>query len=300
MIELAEKELRNLVKESLYEIISEYNGYVLNEGVSYDETSDSFTFNFVQDNETNIIPLKKKIYQVSAFGHCYYYAYEFSNNVDSKKRTAFIHSLKFPDGKISQNDKKTFIMNAVDKLDREISLPKYKLLIYPESMSELNRDMLKYLNRFAAPDVISMELVKTLLSKIGFDYARFRMEILDAKLPDGRNRYTEKQKDTVISNIQQMMDEIHSLNYFSIARNVKKNKYRQYINNYYTFKTLQDKKLYKEITRTNVLIIDDIATSGTTISNILNCLRLLNDANNITIFSLIGKEIEIYLRYRNI
>lgn len=43
----------------------------------------------------------------------------------------------------------------------------------------------------------------------------------------------------------------------------------------------------------NVLIVDDIATSGTTISHLLKTIRSLNDKNNITVFSLLGKNIEI-------
>ena len=39
------------------------------------------------------------------------------------------------------------------------------------------------------------------------------------------------------------------------------------------------------------IIIDDIVTSGTTISHLLKSLRLVNDSNDIVIFSLIGKNI---------
>ena len=86
-----------------------------------------------------------------------------------------------------------------------------------------------------------------------------------------------------------MMDKIHNLDYFSIARNVKKSKYRQFIRNYYTFKDESDRKIYEAILNTNVLIVDDIVTTGTTLSHVLNCLRSVNDTNNIVIFSLIGK-----------
>ena len=200
--------------------------------------------------------------------------------------------VKFPDGRITEQDKSTFIVNAVNKLDSDISLPSYKLIVYPESMSELNRDMLGYLNRFASPEIINMELVKSLPSRIEFDYNRFKVEVLDAKLPNGRGRYTERQKKVVLSNIRAMMDKIHNLEYFSIARNVKKSKYRQFIRNYYTFKDENDKKLYEAILSNNVLIVDDIATSVTTLSHLLNCLRSVNDTNNIVIFSLIGNKIQ--------
>lgn len=285
-------DLQKIIAESAMRNTLSEKGTVLKEGVHYNEKNDSFSFDFQNDNETDIISLTKVGYKISAFNHCYYYAYEFSKNIDSAKRSAFIHSLKFPDGRITKQDKNTFIMNAVDKLDSEIALPSYKLIVYPESLSELNREMLRYLNRFASPDIVNMELVKTLPSRIEFDYNRFRMEILEAKLPNGKGRYTELQKKNVIANIQKMMDEIHNLDYFSIARNVKKSKFRQYIRNYYSFKNENDRQLFEKIMDNNVLIIDDILTSGTTLSHLLNCLRTVNDKNNIVIFSLIGKKIE--------
>lgn len=288
---LTEKELSQIISESIQTIMGIGTGKILSEGVRYDDSNDSFIFDFEDDKSTDIIQLKKVGYKISAFNHCYYYGYGFEPDIESSKRSNFIHSLKFPDGKISESDKKTFIVNAVNKLDSDISLPAYKLIVYPESMSELNREMLKYLNRFASPNIANMELIKSLPSKIEFDYDRFYMEILDAKLPNGRCRYSQKQKDAVIIAIKEMMNRIHGLQYFSIARDVRKSKYRQYIKNYYSFKDESDRKLFESILNSNILIIDDIVTSGSTLSNVLNCLRSINDSNNIVIFSLIGKEI---------
>lgn len=291
MVTITIEELSKYISSAIMENVTLQTGNILNEGVSYDEESDTFNFDFENDNETDIIQLKKVGYKVSAFNHCYYYAYQFTENVDSASRTAFIQSIKFPDERMSEKDKRTFIVNAINRLDSDISLPSYKLIVYPESMSELNRDMLGYLNRFASPEIVNMELVKSLPSKIEFDYKRFSVEVLESKLPNGKFRYTEKQKKDVLLNIQKMMDDIHTLDYFSIAKNVKKNKYRQFIKNYYTFINEEDKKIYEMILSSNVLIVDDIVTSGTTLSHLLNCLRSVNDTNNIVIFSLIGKEI---------
>ena len=291
-IKISLDELTQSIASAIRESLEIQNGSILNEGVRYDAKSDMFIFDFENDSETDLIQLKKVGYKITAFNHCYYYAYEFTNNVDSTKRTSFINSLKFPDGRISYEDKNTFIVNAVNKLDSDISLPSYKLIVYPESMSELNREMIGYLNRFASPEIVNMELIKSLPSRIEFDYNRFTVEILDAKLPNGRGRYTEQQKQVVLSNIRTTMDKIHNLQYFSIARNIKKPKYRQFIRNYYTFKNENDKKLYETLLNTNVLIVDDIVTSGTTLSHLLNSLRSVNDSNNIVIFSLIGKNIK--------
>jgi len=51
-----------------------------------------------------------------------------------------------------------------------------------------------------------------------------------------------------------------------------------------------DEKLYATIRKQNVLVIDDVTTSGSTLNEILRSLRIVNDDNNITIFSLIGRK----------
>lgn len=278
----------NIIKQTINSVLE---GKILTEGVKYDEIEDKFTFDFYNDGHVDIISLTKYGYQIKAFNHCYYYGYEFESNVDSKLRAKFIKSIKFPDGKINETDKKVFINNAVNQLDNMVSIPSFNIIIYPESISELNRDMLKYLNRLTQSNLVSMEMVKQLPQNIEFDYDKFNLEILDSKLENGRPRYTEKQKKDVLLKISNMMDNIRQNDYFSIARNIEKAKYRPYIKNYYTFKTDKDKQLFKSLENNNILIIDDIVTSGTTLTHILTTLRMINDNNNIVIFSLIGKNI---------
>ena len=269
------------------------NVNLLIEGVTYNKDDGNFIFNFTHDYDTDIIKLNNIGHKSDIFNKCYYFAYEFDPNIDSSLRTLFIKSIKFPDGSISENDKNVFIGNAVRTLDSEINLLKYDTIIYPQSMSELTRDMLKYLSKFASPKYISIELVKELPSKIEFDYERYTVDVLDSVLSNGRSRYTDSQKKQALNTIKDLMDIIHKSDYFSIARDVRKTKYRPYIKNYYKFKNEQDKNVFKQLDNTNVLVIDDIATSGTTIFHLLKTIRTLNDSNNLTVFSLLGKKIEI-------
>lgn len=269
------------------------NTNFLIEGVTYNKDEGNFLFNFSHDNDNDIIKLKNIGHKSDIFNKCYYFAYEFDSNIDSFLRTLFIKSIKFPDGSITDTDKNIFIGNAVRKLDSDIDLIKYDTLIYPQSMSELTRDMIKYLSKFANPKYMNIELVKELPSKIEFDYERFTVDVLDSILPNGRARYTDTQKKDVITKIRELMDNIHESDYFSIARDIKKTKYRPYIKNYYRFKDEKDKQIFKLLDKSNVLVVDDIATSGTTIFHLLKTIRTLNDKNSITVFSLLGKNLEI-------
>ena len=50
-----------------------------------------------------------------------------------------------------------------------------------------------------------------------------------------------------------------------------------------------DEELSSKLRQQNVLVFDDTTTSGSTLNEVLRTLRILNEDNNITIFSLIGR-----------
>jgi hypothetical protein len=150
--------------------------------------------------------------------------------------------------------------------------------------------MLRYLYRFAQPTLRKMELVKALPSSISFDMDAFSEQYLNDVLENGRPRYTEKQKEEVKQSIQQMLDLIHQKDYFTIAKDVKKSRFRPYMMQFLKFANEADELLCKTIRQQNVLVIDDVTTSGSTLNEILRTLRILNEDNNITIFSLIGRK----------
>ena len=77
---------------------------------------------------------------------------------------------------------------------------------------------------------------------------------------------------------------------FTIAKDVKKSKLRPYIQNFLRFRNEEDKELYASIRKQNVLIVDDVTTSGSTLGEILRTLRIINEDNEITVFSLIGRK----------
>ena len=56
------------------------------------------------------------------------------------------------------------------------------------------------------------------------------------------------------------------------------------------FTSNEDEQLCATIRQQNVLLIDDVATSVSTINEILRTLRILNEDNDITIFSLSGRK----------
>ena len=183
--------------------------------VTFDNEKQMFVFDFEHDGAEDMVNLTGDGYRVETFGKCFYYGYEFSDQVDSNVRSAFIKHVKFTDELQDNPDLTQFIKKAVDNLDKKINLYDYNLVVMPESSSKVNQYMLRYIYRFAQPKLIK------------------RKEILAPEM---------------------------------------------------------DEQLRAMIRQQNVLIIDDVTTSVSTLNEILRTLRILNEDNEITIFSLIGRK----------
>lgn len=257
-------------------------------GIKYTDDS-KFIFDYEHDGIEDIIALTGQGYQVEAFGKCFYYGYEFADQVDGNIRSAFIKHVKFSSDLQNNPDLTRFIQRAIDNLNRVIDLYDYDLVVMPESSSKVNQYMLRYIYRFAQPMLREIELVKSLPSKISFDMDGYERQYLNDVLDNGRPRYTEQQKAEVKASITAMMDLIHQKDYFTIAKDVRKSKMRPYITKFLSFSDDADKELCSRIHHQNVLVIDDITTSGSTLNEVLRALRVINDDNKITVFSLIGR-----------
>lgn len=182
-------------------------------GVTFDNVEQRFVFDFEHDGTADIVSLTGEGYQVEAFGKCFYYGYEFTDQTDSSLRAAFIRYVKFSPSLQDKPDLTQFIQKAINNLSHKINLYDYNLVVMPQSTSRVNQYMVRYIYRFAQPKLRKVEAV---------------------------------------------------LN--------------------------PDEELCATIRKQNVLVIDDIATSGSTLGEVLRALRILNEDNNITIFSLIGRK----------
>lgn len=259
-------------------------------GITYNDTTHNFQFDFSHDGVNDVIELTGTGYEVEAFSKCFYYGYEFSANVDGSVRSAFIKHLKFCPNLKTDTNLTQFIQKAINDLNRKVNLYDYDFVIMPESSSNVNDYMLRYIYRFAQPMLREFLLVKSLPERIDFDMDAYTRQYLDAKLENGRPRYTESQKQQVRKTIDDMMNSIHNKDYFTIAKDVKKSRMRPFVVDFLRFRNEEDEKLCKSIQNMNILVVDDIATSGSTLNEILRTLRILNENNNITIFSLIGRK----------
>jgi len=268
------------IKTTLNEFLG--NGIII-EGITFD--NGKFIFNYQNDTDKDIIYLEQDFDNKSEINdNVYYFGYKFNDGIDGRIKSEFLKQLKYRDlSSIKNDDYKNFIKNSINSLNRKVNLAKIDLIIYPETKSPLVMDILKYIYGFTSPTIKSVELVKNAIQNIEFDYDNFEVLI-------SNNKLSSSDKKVLRNNIENIMKDVKSNAYFSIAKSIKKPKYREYFKNFLIFKNKSDEDLIRTIqSDRNILIIDDINTSGTTIKELLRNINFINPDNDKIIFTLLGK-----------
>lgn len=247
-------------------------------GVTYDG---DFHFNFDQSEPDEIISLTKvELYKSTIFDHVYFYGYSFNDNVPSDIRTKFIHQLKgLSEKKFDDIDFKRFLTVPIAKLGKK--LLKYNTIIYPVSQrSEINKIILKYVRAYSLIDsknVFQLELIKNLPQNIKFDFDAFEQD------NSGEEKYIKWKKKA-----SKLIQKINNSNeYFSLAKTVP-SPYRRYICNFLKFNK-DYKFLYENIHNKNILLLDDINTSSSTLIECIKAIKRVAVPKSIVIFTLLGK-----------
>lgn len=243
-----------------------------------------YEYDYTQNLPNDIIHLvSPQIYRSSIKNNIYWFGYRFNKDVPSKSRSEFIHYLKgLTDPKISEKELRTLIEAPLIELHNRINLYDVDAFVYPGSgRSNLVKKMISVVNEFTSRDTsrISFELVKSIPTDIEFDWDMFDS---DYRYDEDTSRYRNMKK--YVEDI--LLPEIHSLDYFSLAESVKP-KYRRYIKNFLKFSE-HDLIRFSKLQCKNILIVDDINTSGSTLNEILRILNKINKNSNIFVYTLIG------------
>lgn len=270
------KDRAEIIAEKLVSEIK-YSGISIEDG--------DFKFDFQNDTPSDIIKLASYRLHCSAFkNNVYWFGYQFEDNVSSKDRTAFINRLKGIGGNsFSESELKRFIELPMNSLSCKVSSYKISNFVYPLSgRSQLVTKMIRVIGEWLSRNVksCSFELVKQAPVNVQFDWISFSKDY-------GNNA----NYDQMVKHIEEgILPAIHKLDYFSLAHSVKP-KYRPYIKNYLGFPDLKKLEQFASLKGQNILIVDDINTSGSTLNEILRILNEVNENCDIYIYTLIGKNL---------
>lgn len=223
-----------------------------------------------------------QLYKTSMRNRIYWFGYMFNEKSSSKQRSDFIHYIKgLSDKKIPDHELTQFIELPLGELDKLIDMYKIDIFVYPTSgRSPLVQKMISVIGDYTSRDMTgcSFEIVKSAPVDIEFDW-----DMLERDAGDDMNKYNQMKQYAE----EVILPAIRELDYFSLAQNVKP-KYRKYIKNFLSIESAGAAEKLQRMKGHNILIVDDINTSGSTINEILRILDRVNSECNIFIYTLIG------------
>lgn len=246
-------------------------------GVRPDKDSE-FIVDMRDDYKSDLINsvISSELYFSKFRDNAYYFGYSFNESASRNDRARFIEWLK-TQAKIT-NQIREFINRPLIRLERMGVIDNIELVVYPDDReNRLVRLIIESLYSVVkGANFESVTAIKNTPSEIGVDYNALRAT--------SRDDYQYKARKEVVDDL---LNKIHSLEYFSLAKNVY-TKYRPYITNYLKFNS-EEARILSSIEDGNVLIVDDINTSGSTLNEVINQIHKINKDCKIYIFTLIGK-----------
>lgn len=244
------------------------NKFIL-EGVTLDPNTNQYIFDFYNDDKvSDIIHLtvdrsRKRLNRVKDL--YYFSSYTTSKNIDKGLRDKFLRDLKSK--KISQLDYNELITVGVSLLNDFIDLNNIDVILMPKSSSPLLTDIISEVQLYIDKNktkIYKDYFIKNSIDNIILDYDKFK----DSK-PSSLNSFNKQYQNAI------------STGEFKI-KDIKFIPFRRLIKNFLT--------INKDITNTdpsdidnvanmldsNILVIDDIITSNTTLMEMNRILKELS------------------------
>ena len=216
---------------------------------------------------------EKRFIKDSFEGYAYYFYASFLTNMNYSLRKDFIREIKGTSiGELLDSDKCIFIHNAINEFQKQIGFDNYDMILYPDIKQN-------YLVGYC------ISLIKKWL-----DAKKSNTKLYQIDKTDPSTIYIEEDSyNKNIDKAEEYLNEIHKLDYFSIARNG--HSYRRYVRNFLEIRNLDLVIKLKEANeKTKILIFDDINSTGSTLREIFRVLNSVNDKLKYDIYTIIGKK----------
>ena len=255
------------------------------EGIKKSEKG--YSIDFEKNSPEDLIEaVTPQLYKSEVLNQTYWFGYKFKSTADSVERTKLLRWLKgLSEDKPSELQLRQLIERPLGFLNKTTPLSNFGCVIYPRSQrSNLTKEIINAIGKYFQPttEYKSFELLKSVPQDIEFNWEYFNA---DYEGEIGDKRYLQI-KSYVVNTL---LPKIKSLDYFSIAESVKA-KYRKYLWKYLIPESDELKEVLASLQGDKVLVVDDINTTGATLSEILKVIGMLNPQVEIYIFTLIGRE----------
>jgi hypothetical protein len=243
------------------------------EGINFNQETDNFDFNWKDDSPEDIMGLKLQRYNKyvsSKQGFNLYYAYKFNKNVNPQLKSLLRDSIKYIDEKfIKSHDMDMFLSKGINNFNQLQPLNEFDVIVFPKSSSNILNVLKQKLSSKAGMNTL---LASDLFVKNTIENIQFNQDKLDKLSADNREK------------VLKLLNRVFSKESFKL-RSIPP-QYRKFIENFLSFNSDTEQRIFNAISGGNILLVDDILTEGTTFINMAKLLRNLG-ANSITGFILL-------------
>lgn len=254
----------------------EYKKKIIVEGISFNKESNDYTFNFKQDTAEDILFLKyhpkTKVIKGSLNDYIIYYGYKTNSKIEKESIHSLLKYLK--DHKNYQHEYNLLLEKAILGLNTQLKLNTIDCIISPNSSSTITSDISKKIyTKHPNAVLANQSIVKNSLENIKVDSESYLNSAKDEKDRKKKESYLRSDWKRSTETGQFKMKEI-----FGPRRTL--------YSNFLVFDSHTDRMIYNAINNGNVLLIDDIKTSGTSFKDMIREILQYNP-KSITLFSLI-------------
>ncbi len=207
------------------------------------------------------------------------YGYQYNPKCELPRLQQFREQLKHPQ---NVNHLDEFVETGILRMSEQVSLDNFKVIIRvkPTRTPSVLDTMWLYLDYHSNSKFISLQLIKDTYDNVTFDYDR-------AVAALRRRNYDDDDIAIIINRIKSVFDEHKgSLELFEMKRFLPAS-IRKYFTNFLKFSTEEESQAYRALQGVNVLIYDDLLTSGATLLEAKRYLTAINPSNTLTCYVLI-------------
>lgn len=217
--------------------------------------------------------------QLSIDGVRVIYGYQYNPVADRPKLAQFRKMIKHPS---AVDNIEEFVEAGVLHIDEYIPLDSFEVVVRiklsyrPSILDTIYSCLLEHVSKQS----MSYELIKATYQDVEFDEEKARQALLEAE-------YSEDDVDELIDSLLVTFDELKSSDRLFEMKRFLPRAIRTGFTNFLKFATDAERQAYERLQGVDVLIYDDLLTSGSTIREMARYLRSINPSNTLTAFVLI-------------
>lgn len=240
-------------------------------------------FNWDADNaDTDILALAKPSYGSTLVnGIPIMYGYEFKRKVSPSDMRIFRDYIK--DNALIDYDVSQFVDYGIMHLDNMYNLRDLKVAVHPESKTgaDLISLMSSYLMEYCDEAIVTdFGLIKELYQDVTFDAEKAKVALRRLGKP-------ERMINQTIQNVEKQFDQLKKTDKLFEIKKFLPREIRIGFMDYLKFANDDERIAYENLQGVDVLVYDDLTTSGTTIGEMRRYLSAINPSNTLHSFVLL-------------